>query len=201
MHYHRGSDVQLPAWHQHAICIPRSLSEGILHRQKGPRTRRTWRQLGGVLSKGYPGTETSPGCWCAWGKLPAPLRSRFAQLLEVLPLASTPSKTSNLLLTCSLACLEQKLLIVKERGIFTNVTSPTTKAKLWLMFEVAPLGLLIENAGGYSSDGKQSVLDKVVVNTDYRTQVAYGSEDEIIRFEETLCVDSRLKVELAAATT
>lgn len=69
------------------------------------------------------------------------------------------------------------------------------------MFEVAPLGLLIENAGGYSSDGKQSVLDKVVVNTDYRTQVAYGSEDEIIRFEETLCVDSRLKVELAAATT
>lgn len=89
-------------------------------------------------------------------------------------------------------------IIVKERGIFTNVISPTTKAKLRLLFEVAPLGLLIENAGGYSSDGKQSVLDREVVNTDDRTQVAYGSKDEIIRFEETLFGSSRLKAELAA---
>jgi sedoheptulose-bisphosphatase len=90
---------------------------------------------------------------------------------------------------------------VKERGIFTNVISPTTKAKLRLLFEVAPLGLLMENAGGYSSDGKQSVLDKVVVNTDDRTQVAYGSRDEIIRFEETLYGESRLKAQLGAAAT
>ncbi|KAJ7519265.1 hypothetical protein O6H91_20G031100 [Diphasiastrum complanatum] len=83
-------------------------------------------------------------------------------------------------------------IIVKEKGIFTNVTSPTTKAKLRLLFEVAPLGLLIEKAGGYSSDGKQSVLDKVIINTDDRTQVAYGSKNEIIRFEETLYGASRL---------
>ncbi|MCD7452350.1 hypothetical protein HAX54_016278 [Datura stramonium] len=51
-------------------------------------------------------------------------------------------------------------IIVKEKGIFTNVTSPSAKAKLRLLFEVAPLGFLIEKAGGYSSDGKQSVLDK-----------------------------------------
>ncbi|XP_076945759.1 sedoheptulose-1,7-bisphosphatase, chloroplastic-like [Bidens hawaiensis] len=84
-------------------------------------------------------------------------------------------------------------IIVKEKGVFTNVISPTTKAKLRLLFEVAPLGLLIENAGGYSSDGTQSVLDKVVVNLDDRTQVAYGSKNEIIRFEETLYGSSRLK--------
>ncbi|KAM1406726.1 hypothetical protein ACFXTH_001372 [Malus domestica] len=84
-------------------------------------------------------------------------------------------------------------IIVKEKGVFTNVISPTTKAKLRLLFEVAPLGLLIENAGGYSSDGQQSVLDKVVVNLDDRTQVAYGSKNEIIRFEETLYGSSRLK--------
>ncbi|KAL6201874.1 hypothetical protein ACLB2K_025586 [Fragaria x ananassa] len=77
-------------------------------------------------------------------------------------------------------------IIVKEKGVFTNVISPTTKAKLRLLFEVAPLGLLIENAGGYSSDGHKSVLDKVIVNLDDRTQVAYGSKNEIIRFEETL---------------
>lgn len=71
--------------------------------------------------------------------------------------------------------------------------SPTTKAKLRLLFEVAPLGLLVENAGGFSSDGHQSVLDKVIVNLDDRTQVAYGSKNEIIRFEETLYGSSRLK--------
>lgn len=89
-----------------------------------------------------------------------------------------------------LICLQ---IIVKEKGVFTNVISPTTKAKLRLLFEVAPLGLLIENAGGYSSDGTQSVLDKVIVNLDDRTQVAYGSLNEIIRFEETLYGSSRLK--------
>ncbi|GMY08161.1 sedoheptulose-1,7-bisphosphatase, chloroplastic [Fagus crenata] len=84
-------------------------------------------------------------------------------------------------------------LIVKEKGIFTNVISPTSKAKLRLLFEVAPLGLLIEQAGGYSSDGKASILDKVVINLDDRTQVAYGSKNEIIRFEKTLYGSSRLE--------
>ncbi|CAA0806959.1 Sedoheptulose-1-7-bisphosphatase- chloroplastic [Striga hermonthica] len=85
-------------------------------------------------------------------------------------------------------------IIVKEKGIFTNVTSPTAKAKLRLLFEVAPLGYLIEKAGGFSSDGKQSVLDKVITNLDDRTQVAYGSKNEIIRFEETLYGTSRLNL-------
>jgi sedoheptulose-bisphosphatase len=108
---------------------------------------------------------------------------------------------SNLLLSFLLVVnLEMKQIIVKEKGIFTNVISPTTKAKLRLLFEVAPLGLLIENAGGHSSDGKQSVLDKVVTNTDDRTQVAYGSKNEIIRFEETLYGTSRLAAELASAS-
>ncbi|CAA6655100.1 unnamed protein product [Spirodela intermedia] len=88
-------------------------------------------------------------------------------------------------------------IIVKEKGIFTNVTSPTAKAKLRLLFEVAPLGFLVEKAGGHSSDGKQSVLDKVITTLDERTQVAYGSKNEIIRFEETMYGSSRLKAETA----
>ncbi|CAH8388156.1 unnamed protein product [Eruca vesicaria subsp. sativa] len=67
------------------------------------------------------------------------------------------------------------------------------QAKLRLLFEVAPLGLLIENAGGFSSDGYTSVLDKTIVNLEDRIQVAYGSKNEIIRFEETLYGTSRLK--------
>ncbi|KMZ58069.1 Fructose-bisphosphatase [Zostera marina] len=83
-------------------------------------------------------------------------------------------------------------IIVKEKGVFTNVISPSAKAKLRLLFEVAPLGFLIEKAGGHSSDGTQSVLDKVITALDERTQVAYGSKNEIIRFEETMYGSSRL---------
>merc|ERR1719213_429265 len=47
-------------------------------------------------------------------------------------------------------------IIVKEKGVFSNVTSPTTVAKLRILFEVAPLALLVEKAGGASScDGQQ----------------------------------------------
>ncbi|KNA19215.1 hypothetical protein SOVF_063340 [Spinacia oleracea] len=84
-------------------------------------------------------------------------------------------------------------IIVKEKGIFTNVISPTAKAKLRLLFEVAPLGFLIEKAGGHSSEGTKSVLDIEVKNLDDRTQVAYGSLNEIIRFEKTLYGSSRLE--------
>ncbi|MCH1928081.1 hypothetical protein L6232_25120, partial [Shewanella sp. C31] len=70
-------------------------------------------------------------------------------------------------------------IIVKEKGIFTNVTSPTAKAKLRLLFEVAPLGFVLEKARGSSSDGQQSVLDKGINNLDARPQVAYGSQNGI----------------------
>nr|KJB74208.1 hypothetical protein B456_011G279400 [Gossypium raimondii] len=92
-------------------------------------------------------------------------------------------------------------IIVKEKGIFTNVASPSAKAKLRLLFEVAPLGFLIEKAGGYSSDGQKSVLDKVIENLDDRTQVAYGSKNEIIRFEEMLYGSSRLNAGVPVGAT
>jgi fructose-1,6-bisphosphatase len=38
-------------------------------------------------------------------------------------------------------------IIVKEKGVFTNVTSPSTKAKLRILFEVAPLALMVEQVG------------------------------------------------------
>jgi len=79
-------------------------------------------------------------------------------------------------------------IIVKEKGVFSNVTSPSTKAKLRILFEVAPLGLLVEKAGGYSSaDGQQmSSLDVPIKEYDQRTQVCYGSLNEVRRFEEYL---------------
>eukprot|EP00210_Caulerpa_lentillifera_P007846 g7488.t1 len=79
-------------------------------------------------------------------------------------------------------------IIVKEKGVFTNVTSPSTKAKLRILFEVAPLALLVEQAGGASScDGLGvSALDIPIKDYDQRCQVCFGSKDEVKRFEETL---------------
>ena len=41
-------------------------------------------------------------------------------------------------------------ILVKEKGVFTNVTSPSTKAKLRILFEVAPLGLMVRNCSAAS---------------------------------------------------
>ncbi|KAF6254444.1 sedoheptulose-1,7-biphosphatase [Scenedesmus sp. NREL 46B-D3] len=79
-------------------------------------------------------------------------------------------------------------IIVKEKGVFTNVTSPSTKAKLRILFEVAPLALMVEQAGGASScDGLcKSALDVPILGYDQRTQVCFGSVGEVTRFEEYL---------------
>ena len=41
-------------------------------------------------------------------------------------------------------------IIVKEKGVFTNVISPSTKAKLRILFEVAPLSLLVSSLDPFS---------------------------------------------------
>lgn len=71
-------------------------------------------------------------------------------------------------------------------GVFSNVTSPSTKAKLRLLFEVAPLGLLVEKAGGESScDGKcVSALDVEVTEIDQRTQV----RDDLVFVRAPACM-------------
>ncbi|KAK9839275.1 hypothetical protein WJX81_005282 [Elliptochloris bilobata] len=91
-------------------------------------------------------------------------------------------------------------IIVKEKGVFTNVTSPSTKAKLRILFEVAPLALLIEKAGGYSSaDGKCiSGLDVPIEAYDQRTQICYGSIAEVRRFEEYMYGNSERFAEKGA---
>jgi hypothetical protein len=42
-------------------------------------------------------------------------------------------------------------IIVKEKGVFTNVTSPSTKAKLRILFEVAPLALMVEQVRNHQA--------------------------------------------------
>mmetsp|Transcript_21234 Transcript_21234/g.48813 ORF Transcript_21234/g.48813 Transcript_21234/m.48813 type:complete len:377 (-) Transcript_21234:524-1654(-) len=72
----------------------------------------------------------------------------------------------------------------KRQGVFANPTSEKSPAKLRLAFEAAPFGLLVEAAGGKTSNGVsgESVLDTVITGIDQRTPLCIGSADEVDRF-------------------
>ena len=74
-------------------------------------------------------------------------------------------------------------ILVKGKGIFVYPGSPL---KLRLLYEVAPLAFLMEKAGGASSDGEGSLLDRRIVKTEDRCQVALGSRGEVERFEKMM---------------
>lgn len=88
-------------------------------------------------------------------------------------------------------------ILVKGKGVFCNPASPSAKAKLRVLYEVLPIGYVIEKAGGKSSNGAGSVLDIKIKGCDGRSQVCYGSADEVQRFEEMVGVT--YAVEKAAA--
>jgi sedoheptulose-bisphosphatase len=74
----------------------------------------------------------------------------------------------------------------KTQGIFANPTSPSSPAKLRLAFEAAPFGLLVEKAGGKTSDGVTggSILDVEITGVDQRCALCIGSANEVDRFND-----------------
>jgi sedoheptulose-bisphosphatase len=77
-------------------------------------------------------------------------------------------------------------IFAKSKGIFTNVSSPKSKAKLRLLYEVAPLGLIVECAGGVAMDegSDRSVLDIVIEDCDQRLGVCFGGSAEVEIFKK-----------------
>ena len=74
----------------------------------------------------------------------------------------------------------------KTQGVFCNPTSPSSPAKLRLAFEAAPFAMLVEKAGGKSSDGVTggSILDVQINAVDQRTALCIGSANEVDRFND-----------------
>ncbi len=78
-------------------------------------------------------------------------------------------------------------ILVKGKGIFAypgSVEDPS--GKLRLLYECAPLAMLVEQAGGASSDGNNSILDKVLTDLEMQSPVFLGSKEEVLRCEEYL---------------
>mmetsp|Transcript_167 Transcript_167/g.153 ORF Transcript_167/g.153 Transcript_167/m.153 type:complete len:332 (+) Transcript_167:64-1059(+) len=82
-------------------------------------------------------------------------------------------------------------IFIKGQGVLANASSPKAKAKLRLLFEAAPIALIVEAAGGMtcacaSEAGEAmspcSLLDVVISDLDKRVGVCYGSSEEVQRF-------------------
>lgn len=78
-------------------------------------------------------------------------------------------------------------ILAKGQGIFTNIGgSKYPEGKLRLVFECGPFAYLIEQAGGASSDGINSILQKKIEKIDQRTPIILGSKNEVSRVCKTL---------------
>jgi fructose-1,6-bisphosphatase I len=54
---------------------------------------------------------------------------------------------------------------------------------LRLLYECAPLALLVEQAGGSASDGQRRILDIETQDIHQRTPIAIGSVEDVASFE------------------
>lgn len=77
-------------------------------------------------------------------------------------------------------------IFAKSKGVFTNVSSEKAKAKLRLLYEVAPMGLIVECAGGMTTHESfdRSVLDENIDDLDKRLGVCFGSVDEVVTYKK-----------------
>lgn len=78
-------------------------------------------------------------------------------------------------------------ILAKGKGIFTYPAySAMPEGKLRLLFECAPMALLVEQAGGTAIDGKERILDKKITDIAQKTPILIGSKKEIEMAQEFL---------------
>lgn len=71
-------------------------------------------------------------------------------------------------------------ILHKGGGVFTYPGMPSApNGKLRLLFECAPMSLIMEEAGGASSNGKIPVLDLKITDYEERTPIFIGSKSEV----------------------
>jgi fructose-1,6-bisphosphatase I len=74
--------------------------------------------------------------------------------------------------------------ILTRGGVFLypwDSREPSRPGKLRLLYEGAPMALLIERAGGAATDGQRRILDITPSRLHERVAVVLGSRDEVAR--------------------
>jgi fructose-1,6-bisphosphatase I len=78
-------------------------------------------------------------------------------------------------------------IFMKGQGIFTYPGyKDAPEGKLRLLYECAPMALLMEQAGGRATNGKKRILDIEVEKLDQRTPIFIGSENEVKKVEKMM---------------
>jgi len=102
----------------------------------------------------------------------------------------TPDKTSGrpYSLRYSGAMVADVHRILHDGGIFmypADVSDPAKpKPKLRLLYEVAPISFIAEQAGGRSSTGKEPALDLIATDYHQRAAILVGSADDVALAEQ-----------------
>jgi fructose-1,6-bisphosphatase I len=78
--------------------------------------------------------------------------------------------------------------VLLKGGIFlypADCSDPANpKPKLRLLYEVAPMAMIAEQAGGAATTGRERILDIEVADIHQRTAVALGSPDDVREYQE-----------------
>lgn len=71
--------------------------------------------------------------------------------------------------------------LVKGHGVYVSPVTSTSKAKLRRLYELCPVALILECAGGAAVDAEDGVgvLDRVLRDTDERGGLVCGNSDEV----------------------
>jgi len=78
-------------------------------------------------------------------------------------------------------------LLIKGGGIFSYPRlKDAENGKLRLLFELQPMALIIEQAGGAATDGKNNILDIIPEDLNHRSPVYIGSKQEVERVKQYL---------------
>ena len=77
------------------------------------------------------------------------------------------------------AALDVNQLFVKKQGVFCMLHTIAHPSRLSLLYEVVPLGFLIEKAGGSASDGRNNVLDLEVKGYQQKINFIAGSKEDV----------------------
>mmetsp|Transcript_19845 Transcript_19845/g.60130 ORF Transcript_19845/g.60130 Transcript_19845/m.60130 type:complete len:362 (-) Transcript_19845:286-1371(-) len=93
-------------------------------------------------------------------------------------------------------------ILIKGKGVFSNVASASAKAKLRLLYEVAPIGFIMECAGAVtctvpkvqadSDDPEEamSVLDVPIDHLDRRLGACFGGAEEVAYYRKVMFGDA-----------
>lgn len=71
-------------------------------------------------------------------------------------------------------------ILKKGSGIFMYPGTPDNPdAKLRLLYECGPMAMIMEQAGGYASDGKDSIMNKKIESLVQRTPIFIGGREQV----------------------